>query len=271
MNDLRVEPVMGDMTVFVKPVSGTSARMDVTGCPGIVDRVCRAPAIDGTISGYVYFSCHCIGLFVITPFADQTPTFDAVDPSSVRLFVGLAVILPPGVRTAGGAGFIVAACHGIVRDEKISLSSGERFSQIRRRCRADKDGFCRVNIMFRRVVRKISIFSGTVERRTFEGIRRIYIAGDGIGERAVLSLEQIRQIIVTVIGIHHQTASRLLQIAGTEDGIGFFPCLVQCGEKQRCEDRDNRDRYQEFYEGEFLKSISCHVIPPSVTRPRFSP
>ena len=58
MNDLRVESVMGDMPVFVKPVSGTSACMDVAGCPGIVEQVYSAPAIDGAISGYVDFSCH---------------------------------------------------------------------------------------------------------------------------------------------------------------------------------------------------------------------
>ena len=147
MNELRIEFVTGNMTISVQPVSGESAAMHIAGRPFAVDRIGAAPAVNGTETGDIDLARHGTGRLIIALFPDKNPSFDVVDPSSIRFFIGLPAVLPPGIGTADRAGNVIAARHRVVRNKKRSRFSGEGLPQIPRGRRTDKHGFGRVNVV----------------------------------------------------------------------------------------------------------------------------
>ena len=56
------------------------------------------------------------------------------------------------------------------------------------------------------------------------------------------------QVTLVVIDILHGAFAELTEKIHTADGAGIVPCLIQSRKQNRCQDRDDRNHYQELYE-----------------------
>ena len=102
-----------------------------------------------------------------------------------------------------------------------------------------------------RILRVIPVRPGSVGW-DLDDIRGFHVIKNGVTVVAGIVLEQVRQPVVVVDGVHHKPASALFHICGTGDCLRLFPCRVQRRQKHAGEDCDDRNYHEELYKGELL-------------------
>gem|GEM_PF-5469309 len=74
-----------------------------------------------------------------------------------------------------------------------------------------------------------------------------------------------RDRVVIVVQVSGHTERKLFHGIEAGDRTGFFSRRIQCGKKQSCKNRNNRDRYKKLYKRESLfpcHPFFCHPFPP---------